>query len=229
MKNFVASLTIFTLGCSAANAAVTIELDAGILRGTTATSLEPVGGLLQIIATRSGSATNFGTPTPGSFATGADNLVVANFAMNYTFGSGETDNRITFTLENTGASASATTFDVGDPLLLRWWPSITYNTATGAPSRTPTGGDTFGQFRSDTGENGGIAWFTPTDGSLLTFPSGLNFNTIAAGGTNAETAGFATNIVSPVPEPSTYALLGLGLGGLTFGAMQQRRRRQVAS
>ena len=198
-----------------ASATVSLEIDAGILRNATGTSTVPVGGLLQLVATPSGSAANFVQPTATSFV-GGDNVVVASFAMNYFFGTGETDNVVTLTLQNIAIS-TATTFDQGDPLLLRWYPTLTIS------STAPGIGATYGQFRSDSGEAGGIAWVTPADGTSLTVPNGLNFLTMAASGTHPDVEGFASSIVSPVPEPSIYILLGLGFGGLTFGLVHRRR------
>lgn len=215
-KSLVAACCLLSVA-SVAKSAIVVEIDAGILRDATGTSTVPVGGLLQLIATPSGNAANFVAPTSGSFV-GGDNIVVATFAMNYVFQPGETDNKVTLTLQNTGPS-SATTFDQGDPLLLRWYPSLT------TASTVPGLGTTYGQYRNAAGESGGIAWVTPADGSTNLTPAGLNFNTLGAGGTNPETAGFATNIVVAVPEPSTVFLLGIG----AIGVFAMLRRRATAA
>ena len=193
-------------------ATVAVEIDAGILRNATGTSPVPVGGLLELIASPSGSAANFSAPTATSFVSG-DNIVVATFAMNYAVQTGETDSFVTLVLQNTTGPASATTFDAGDPLLLRWYPTLT------TASTSPGIGTTYGQFRSDTGELGGSAWVTPADGSSIS----LVFNTMAAGGTHAEATGYASNVVVSVPEPTTTGIIGGAAIGL-LGLVKLRRR-----
>jgi hypothetical protein len=214
-KTLLAFAGLFVLA-SGAQASISIEIDAGILySGTSTATRMPIGGLLQLVATRGGGAGVFVPPMPGAFVSG-DNLVVSNFAMNYVIQPGETDNVVIFNLENTTAATPAT-FDVGDALLLRWYPTLnTSSTAANLVAGTP-----YGQYRSVVGESGGVAWVTPADGTVLTLPNGLNFNTIAASGTNPEAVGFASLIV--VPEPSTIGMVLVG--GLFFLGMGHRFSR----
>lgn len=72
----------------------------------------------------------------------------------------------------------------------------------------PAAGTPFGQFRTDIVENSSDSgWFVPSDSSTIA----LNFLTTGRGGTRSEVEGAANLVV--IPEPSTYALLILGLAG----------------
>ena len=211
----LALTAIFAFGLvNVSRAVVSLEVDAGILRNLTGTSVVPVGGLLELVATPSGNAANFAAPTATSFVSG-DNIVVASFAMNYSTGvTGETDNVTQpFALTTVNGVASTTTLDAGDPLQLRWYPTLTL------ASTAPGLGTTYGTFRSDTGELGGAAWVVPTDG----VQSSVNFITVDDGGSHAITTGFASNIVVGVPEPSSVMLLCSATIGL-LGWIKTRRQ-----
>ena len=159
--------------------------------------------------------------------------VLLSLAMNYNGNpnvQGETDNNFTISVNSDSSLNSPLSLDVGEPLLLRWFPqfqlingSIVRNPNTaigGVGPNTLQVGDFYGAFRSSVGEGGGISWVAPTGGNYT-----LIFNTISAGGTHPDSDGFAMFAVSPVPEPSTYALFGFGLGGLSLAITQQRRRQ----
>jgi hypothetical protein len=66
--------------------------------------------------------------------------------------------------------------------------------------------------------NNDPSWVVPNDG----FTVNLDFITQSVGGSLPDSLGFANFIV--IPEPSTYALIGLGLLGLIFIA---RRKTQA--
>ena len=193
------------------HASVAVQLDAGVLRTSTGSTF--TGGMLQLIAARTANAT-FAAPTANSFVGGdtANEFVLASFAFNQGgagFVTGETSNFINFTYENTTPGNSSTTFDPGDSLLLRWYPSLTLS------SSSPGAGTSYGQYRSSSPPNGGLAWAGPADGSTLTGSNGLIFLTSSANGANPDIAGYASNFVASVPEPSSVvlssavALLGL--------------------
>ncbi len=203
-----------------AQATVSIAGDFGLLTYGSSTNPTnvPVGGLLQLIASPSGSASNFVAPSSTSFV-GGDNIVVATFAMNYNSGTaGETTNNPVITLQNTGAS-SPTTFDAGDPLLLRWYPTLT--TASTAPGAMTA----YGQFRTDLTTDGGSAWVAPANG---TSNYALYLITQSIGGGQPNSAGYAGLTVgsAAVPEPSAGLLCGVGLV-IAFGARQTMRRLRV--
>ena len=215
-KAFVFLFCVFG-SFAGAQASETIEIDAGNLYNSTGTAFVPVGGLLQLIASPV-SVTSpdgvFTPPTSTAFVTGSD-ILVESFSMNYGFATGEADEVANFFVGGTSQAA------LGDALLLRWYPTLT------TTSTSPGLGATYGQYRSDTAESDepGISWFVPSvDGQTLSYPTGLDFNTMAEGGSNLEIAGYASNIVLVgVPEPSTYAplccaaacLIGLRLRGRT--------------
>lgn len=207
---------------TAAHASVTVEIDAGILRNLTTTSTVPVGGLLMLVASPSGAATNFSAPTSTSFVSG-DNIVVAAFAMNNNGGvTGEVDYSPTFNLGNTG-TATSTTFDAGDPLLLRWFPTLTYAAYSAGTLTAPGLGANYGQGRSAIAVDGGSAWVTPANGSSSAV---FTFITADDGGSQPNSSGLASNIVVAVPEPSTYAAVMCGLAGL-IGVLMRRRAVRI--
>ena len=217
---FLAAVLLIA-GTSAARATVTIELDAGVLRNATGTATVPQGGLLQLIGSRAGANGTFAAPTATSF-TGGDNLIVASFGFNQGgagFVAGETDSTVVFSLESTASTPSPTLFDAGDAVLLRWWPSLT------TASTTPGLGTTYGQYRSATGADGGLVWVSPADGLSFSVPNGLNFLTAAAGGPELDITGFATNVVTAVPEPSSDAMLAFAT--TVFVGILFRRQKRV--
>lgn len=182
---------------------VTLNLGAGVLRGPDGTPI-PVGSLIQLVASTTDNI--FSTPAPGDFDGGSsDDVIIASFSSNDFLGfDGSVAESLVFSFSGT--------LNAGDQILLRWYPSLT--TASAAPS----GGEAFGQFRTDAVENNSdIAWIVPADG----FTGNLNFLTTSGGGSQPDAAGFATMVV-PIPEPSTYALILIGAAGVVGYA---RRRR----
>lgn len=170
----------------------------------------PDGGLLLLVA--STTDTTFTTPTATSFTPGTDDIVVAKFALNSTTVGvgGDTNQQITYTYSGN--------FNVGDPLELFWYPTLTTS------ATTPGNNTSFGMFRTDqvqSADGSDIAWIAPANGG----PYNLFFLTTSQGGSNPDAFGIANLTVNPVPEPSIYAVLGLGLGGLTFAAMRRRVAR----
>jgi len=202
-----AAAAFFTVS---ARAAITINLTAGILYQADGTTPAPDGTLLQLVASTTDST--FTAPTPASFTGGSsDDVVVASYALNHnTTGSAGGDfHSLQLTLSGN--------WNAGDPLLLRWWPTLTTS------SSTPGANTTYGQFRTDATENGSTTgWVTPADGQTVS----LNFLDQAAGGTEPNSAGKASLTTAAVPEPSTYALIVAG--GFVCAWMGRRRKRVAA-
>ena len=220
MKKIAAILTGLLATSSISYASDTIELDAGVLRTSAGAPL--TSGLLQLIAVRTPNGV-FANPTPSSFIGGdsSNELVISSFSFSQGtagFVTGESDNVITYSYENTTRQFSATTFDPGDALLLRWYPTLTLS------STSPGIGTTYGQYRSDGTPDGGIAWFGPDNNRTIALPNGLNFLTTSASGSNPDTAGLASNVVIGVPEPSSYVLIG-GMCVCVLGLARIRRDR----
>jgi hypothetical protein len=181
-----------------------IDIDAGYLYNATGGYM-PVGGLLQLIASPTGV---FTSPTSSSFVTGND-ILVESFAMNYTNGGGTAPRAGEDAIFSAGGSNA---LQGGEELQLRWFPGLTM------ASTSPGVGATFGAYRSDNPETGndsnGIPWTVPYFGETLTTPDGYGFNTMLAGGSNPESAGYASFTVTAVPEPSAYALAAWILVGV---------------
>lgn len=192
------------VSCVAARADFTINLGASMLYMANGTTPAPVGTLVQLLASTTDNI--FSPVTAGSYTGGSsDDVVLSSFAINS--GPGSVAQPITISF------AAFPNLTVGDFLLLRWYPTLPAGTAS------PPAGTPYGQFRIDIVENfSTIAWVVPADGSINT----LNFLTTSAGGTQPESAGRASLVVSAIPEPSTVALLGLSVIGL---AAYSRRRK----
>ena len=198
------------LACSVSSyATITINLTGGYITFSDAMKRAPIGSLVQLIASTNDDI--FTAPSPTSFTGGsADDRILASFGVNLE--PGAFDRAIVFSLdppEGPGLGA-------GDRLMLRWFPQLT--TSASAPG----GGTQYGEFRSDvTNENGStITWVVPADGRT----EDLYFLTQSAEGTRPNSDGVANFVV--VPEPSTYALLAVGLGAVMFA---RRRSKGVAA
>lgn len=184
---------------SAAYADISINLLAGEMYTSDGTTPIPQGSLIQLIV--STQDTFFTPPSATSFTGGSsDDIVLASFGSNNFAGAGtgSASATITFSL-----NAAITT---GDPLLLRWYPTLTTS------SSAPGAGTTYGQFRTDAVENNSdIGWFVPADNGTYQ----LVFQTQSLGGSEPNTAGRAAFVVA-IPEPSSITLLGLGVAAVPF-------------
>ena len=218
--------TVLLLACllgvsSAAHAqTISFEINAGLLENAAGTTPEQNGGLLQLIASPSGT---FAAPTSASYVSG-DNVLLASFAMNSNGGaSGYTSNDFT----NFALQTSSYTLAAGEAVLLRFYPGLTL----AAQPAAPASGTFYGQVRSSTAETGisdtsQTAWVVPSAGSTVDF----DYVTIKAGqgGTYPDGANgsgissFATFTV--VPEPSAGVMSGFGILGLAGLQVWSRRR-----
>jgi PEP-CTERM motif len=181
----------------AASATVTLNVGAEVLFQSDGTTPIPAGSLIQLLASTTDSV--FTAPTPSSFIGGsADDVILESFAA--PDNSGFAGDDIVVTLSGN--------LNAGDPLLLRWWPTLTL------ASSTPGAGTPYGQFRTDVTENfSDSGWFIPSDGSVIS----LNFLDESSGiapNPEPDSAGTASFVV--VPEPSTFALGALGALGLVL-------------
>lgn len=201
MKRFLILLLVLGSALSA-KATITINIGGGMLYNADGSTPIAAGMLVQLVASTTDNI--FSAPTPGSFTgNSSDDIVLASIVSD----------------PGTFASALVLTysgnFNAGDLLMLRWFPTIS---GTMIPPGPPAG-SAYGQFRTDLVENNStIAWVAPTDGST----NNLFFLTMALGGAEPESAGVANMTVTAIPEPTTFALVGLSVVGL---AAYSRRRR----
>ena len=203
MKRLLLS-ALTLLACSASSfATITINLGGGYIYFADGVTRAPVGSLVQLISSTNDNI--FSAPTPGSFTGGsADDVIIASFEVNLEPGA---------FLEDIVFSLSAN-LGTGDQLLVRWFPQLTLSASA------PGGGEQYGEFRTDNVENGSTTnWIVPADGQT----HDLNFLTQSFGGSRLDSEGAANFVV--VPEPSTYALMAVGLGALLVA---HRRRRSAA-
>lgn len=181
-----------------AQANVTIDFTVGILNDASGSTPVADGSLIQLI----GSVDNaFAAPTPGAFIGGNDVLL---FSANFNSSTSGTPGAMLFSLTNVSLAA-------GTNLLLRWFPTLT--NAAGSPGFSTA----YGQYGSLTD----VAWVSPSDGQTVS----IDFLTIAAGGSTANSAGHAGLTTAAIPEPSTYAAI---FGALVLGLAAYRRRARVA-
>ena len=212
----IALLAISAVALAASSfASVTINFGLGEMYGSADTSSAfPLGGRINILALTSGTwtdvATKFSNLT-GSW-TPANSVLVASFGSNNSDGPGTVGT--SFTYSYSGAFAQ------GNPLLLVAYPTL--NMSSSAPGNNTPGFF----FRTDSIIDGSeIAWVAPADGTWT-----LGAYTLDLGGSvanDAFTSGDGAtggNGFTTVPEPSTYALLGMSALGLG-GYMVRRRRR----
>jgi len=198
--------TALLISSLSAYASVTINLGGDELFQSDDTTPIPLNSLIQLVASTTDST--FTLPTTTSFTGGsADDQVIASFGSNNSSGPGSFLQPVMFSYSGN--------FNAGDPLILRWWPSLT----TGA--LTP-GATTFGQFRTDNVENfSTIAWVAPADGTT----NDLNFLDTAGGGSEPNSAGAASFTTAPIPETSTVVCAFLCAGALAFHAIRRRAAR----
>lgn len=191
---------------SLAKAAVTINFAAGQLLLDDGITAIPDTALIQLVADTQGDG--FTAPTANSLTGGSsDDLILASFSLSETkVGAGSFSSALITPLSGN--------LNSGDRLILRWFPTLT---ASYTSSDTISGYN-YGQFRTDTANADGSdsAWIIPGDGLTIS----LYF--LPASGINSP--GAASYVVTAVPEPSTYGLVGAG--ALAAVAAVRRRRKR---
>ena len=207
MKNTSKCLALAAglLSVTSAWSAITINFSGVAFLDNSGNAL-PDGALIQIIASTQDAT--FELPTPGSFVSG-DDIVIASFTVDSST-SGVPGGVVT-ALNIADYSSYSASFNLNDPLTIRWYPSLTSGSV--APGVT-----TYGQFRSgDTVDGSDISWAAPADGGNT-----YNLSLISTdfGGSVAPTA-LRANLAT-VPEPGSFAALA---GFAVLGLAASRRRR----
>lgn len=205
---------LFLFAVIPARATVLLELAGGYLKDAAGGAIAPESGLLLLVASTGDAAFSAIVPT-SSLATGSllnadgDDLVLYRAALS---GDGYMDGvatggefRLVISLD-----LDATTLE-GSALQLYWFPTLTTASTSAAE------GVAYGIYRSSVlsgavDADGSSAWFLPADGTsgyellFLTSDAGSTINTAASG--------TAANVVTAVPEPAGWALVGAGLAGI---------------
>lgn len=193
-------------GAPASAQTVTLDFAAGRLYDSGGTLL-PDNTLVIFVADTQqngfGTLSAPGTLNIGDFLNG-DNQILARGTVNAFFGTGTAGGSTGALALASGAFAQLTT---NDPLAVLWFPGLTDG------SFSFTSGSSYGLF-------GAADWFVPTAGSTQSF----QFFTVARGGTEAETQGYAA--ATAVPEPAALALvMGCVVLGLASGWRRGMRGR----
>ena len=217
MKNYLALFALLTGFVVPARASVTVNLDAGELTSPVSAPMQfdntlpsSNGSLLLLIDLGSSNAID-NTLTPGNFVSGTNSILAAG-GFNINGGTNETN-----------TAFNITTGTVGDDIALRWFPQLTF--AQYQSGTLTLAGNYFGTYApSPLGSaplDGGNSWTLPSGGTI-----NLDFYTSNSngGGHESPSAGFTNFQVENAPEPSTFALFGIGSLALLLFA---RRRKAV--
>lgn len=178
------------------HAVVTIDFTIGILADASGSAPLGNGPLIQIIGS---SDNSFAAPTAGAF-TGGNDVLLFSGSFDITT-SANTPGAMLLSLNNISLAANTN-------LLVRWFPTLTIGASA------PGGSTPYGQYGSLTD----VAWVSPSNGQTVA----IGFLTLSAGGSTADSAGFASLTTTAIPEPSTYAAI---LGALALGFVAYRRRQ----
>jgi len=200
----------FCLLNSAEAGTILFDLQADILKDSLGNPM-PTTGLVLLVADT--NQNGFATLAEGS-----------SLALNDSLNNGDDRVLARFDLSTNGTAGYlgegpsityGTGWDIGDPLALLWFPSLT------TASTSVAGGTNFGFF-SGAALDGSNAWITPADATsghkLYFFTSDA---TIFGAGSHAASLGNASLTVDAIPEPSRALLSMIG-----FVALGLRRRRR---
>ena len=222
-------LSFLCLAPLATRADITVNLDAGLLTSPLTAAMQhdnsmnsPHGSLLLLIDIGNG-LTLSNTLTAGHYVSGTDTILAAGgFNTNGDLVTNTNETLTTFTI----ASGLGHT---NDEIALRWFPQITLAQYQANPGVLPVAGQSFGTYDPTSGgtQDGGDTWILPSQGSQIALD--MFTSNSAGGGSQTPSAGYAGSLVQGValvPEPSTYALFGLGAFGLFFA---RRRMAKVSA
>jgi len=219
MKKLLTILVLATGIAASSQASVTINFGMGDMYSSTGTTTAfPVGGRLNLLALDSGTWSSVYPDLIASLTANTSSWTLAGTTLvgsvynDDSGGPGSTGGAFSFSYSGN--------FGAGDQLLLVAYPTLT------ASSTQPGNGARGFFFRTDSIIDGStIAWLAPSDGateSLFAYTVGAGGvvpnNQFTSGSGAAGGSGFTT-----VPEPSTYALLGMS--ALALGGYVARRRR----
>jgi len=226
MKKILSLIAVATLGAlSGVQASVTINFGMGTMYSgeTTSSAAFALGGRINLLALDSGtwaalpallgkSSLNevFASLTSSYAPTGA--TLVSSIGNDNSGGDGTTSGAFSFSYSGG--------FGSGDELLIVGYSTLT--TSSGSPGVGTKG--FFFRAAGGSEDAGSITWIAPADGGTYdlfsyTTPDG----NAAANAFTSGTAATGGNGFTTVPEPSTYALLGMS--ALALGGYVVRRRR----
>jgi hypothetical protein len=231
MKKQLASIAAVALLAVTSQASVTINFNLGTMySGTTTDSPAfPVGGRVNLLALNSGSwsdldLVNTFSNLTNSYAPAGATLAASIFNDDVG-GPGITGGAFVFDYDTPAG------FGAGDQLLVVAYPTLTsLNSVPGLG----TPGFFFRSSFADPVDGSDMLWLGPADGGTYTLAAldlmtgGTYPNTQFTSGVGAQATsgiGITGGGFTTVPEPSTYALLGLA--GLALGGYAARRRRRA--
>ncbi len=201
MKKILYIALLMAFSISYQHAAVTINILGGQFSDQNGNAV-PLGSLLVLVASTLDQT--FSPIQPNAFASG-DDIVIAQFATN---NPSSLSGAVSYAINNFNLFGN---LSPGDPLALYWYPTLDINASA------PGFGTPYGMFTDPLGSLLDDPFVVPPDGGTITFSI---VSQIHQGSLSNNL--FLANLTT-IPEPSTYALIILGLGGLVW-VMRRRAR-----
>lgn len=174
---------------------VSFDFTVGDLKTAGGSAFLGTGALIQIIASPD---ITFTSPSASDFLGGGNDILLWSGGFNNVSGFPGAMQIPTFTVDATSVSNYY--------LAIRWFPTLT-TSATAPGANTSYGQYAYGSDSASTSTTiSGNPWqpwqITSSSGSLAP-----NFLTLSAGGPSDNSLGYASNTITAVPEPSSYAAL----------------------